>query len=58
MRRLTPIQAIREKCKDCTCHQLREIKECQITDCATWLYRMGRRPKPADLIRLTRKGVK
>jgi len=58
MKRRTAMKAIREKCKQCTCNQLKEIRECPITDCATWEYRMGRKPKPADLVLLTKKGVK
>ena len=54
---LTPIKAIREKCKDCTGHQLQEIRECSIKTCALWPYRMGRRPKHEDLDLLTREGV-
>jgi hypothetical protein len=54
----TPIQSIREKCKDCTNNQLREIRECRIITCALWPYRKGTRPRPADLVILTRKGVK
>ena len=57
MDRLTPVQSIREKCKDCTSNQLREIRECRIKTCALWPYRMGKRPKPEDLVLLTRKGV-
>ena len=58
MNRLTPMQAIREKCKDCCAGYLGEIKECPITDCSLWPYRMGRRPKPEDLVLLNQKGVK
>lgn len=57
MNRLTPIQAIREKCKDCTCDQHREIRECPITTCALWPYRMGKRPTKEDLERLAMKGA-
>ncbi len=42
---LTPMKAIRAKCMDCTCHQPKEIRECRITSCALWPYRMGKRPK-------------
>ena len=42
---LTPIKAIRAKCMDCTCHQPKEIRECPITNCPLWPYRMGHRPK-------------
>jgi hypothetical protein len=58
MNHLTPIKAIRKTCKQCTGNHLKEIRECTITDCGNWLYRMGRRPKPSDLVLLTRKGVK
>ena len=55
---LTPIKAIREKCKDCTGNQLHEIRECGITACALWPYRMGRRPKHEGLNLLRTKGIK
>ncbi len=58
MDRRTPVQSIREKYKDCTSNQFREIKECWIKTCALWPYRMGKRPNPEDLVLLTRKGVK
>lgn len=45
MERLTPIKAIRAKCKDCTCNQLLEIRDCEIFSCPLWIYRMGKRPK-------------
>lgn len=45
MAKLTPIKAIRAKCKDCTCNQNVEIRECPITDCPLYEYRMGHRPK-------------
>lgn len=41
----TPMKAIRLKCLDCCCGQVQEIRECTITRCAIWPYRMGRRPK-------------
>jgi hypothetical protein len=46
-RTLTPIKAIRAKCLDCTCYQPKEVRECPITECALWRYRMGKRPKSA-----------
>ena len=60
MSHLTPIKAIREKCKDCTCNELRKIRECRIKDCRLWPYRMGKRPKPGteEFTLLTGKGVK
>jgi hypothetical protein len=44
MKPLTPIRAIRAKCLDCTCQQLKEVRECRITTCALWPYRLGKRP--------------
>ncbi len=45
MKRLTPVKAIRAKCKDCCVNQLAKIRKCQITDCPLHPYRMGKRPK-------------
>jgi len=44
-KRLTPIQAIRAKCRDCANGSRREIRLCDLTHCALWPYRMGIRPK-------------
>jgi hypothetical protein len=46
------MKAIRAKCMDCTCNQPKEIREYQITTCALWPYRMGKRPKRDELIQL------
>jgi hypothetical protein len=42
---LTPMKAIRQKCLQCCCDQLKEVRECAVQSCALWPYRMGRRPK-------------
>lgn len=42
--RLTPIKAIRAKCLDCCCGQVKEIRECSIPRCSLYPYRMGKRP--------------
>jgi len=39
--RLTRGKAIRAKCLDCTCGNAKEVRECEITSCALWSYRMG-----------------
>lgn len=52
----TPIKAIRAKCMDCTCHQLREIRECHLTECPLWPYRMGTRPSGTDRAVCEREG--
>lgn len=41
MKRLTRARAIREKCLDCSCGQIVEVRECTIKTCALWTYRMG-----------------
>jgi hypothetical protein len=43
-KRLTPIKAIRAKCLDCSNYLPSEVRECQITDCPLWEYRMGTNP--------------
>lgn len=45
MAKLTPLKAIRAKCRDCSNDQVAEIRKCPITDCALYEYRMGHRPK-------------
>ena len=40
----TPLKAIREKCLDCCGHQYSEVRECHITECPLWIYRMGKNP--------------
>lgn len=48
MKVLTPIKAIRAKCIDCCCGDKKEVRECSITDCPIWLYRMGKRPVKSE----------
>ena len=48
MAKLTPIKAIRAKCLDCTCGQFSEVRECRLTTCPLWEYRMGHRPKESE----------
>ena len=40
----SPLQAIREKCRDCSCYQLNEIRACEAVNCALWPFRAGRHP--------------
>jgi hypothetical protein len=44
-RHQTPIKAIRAKCLNCCCGQVKEIKECLASDCSLHPYRLGKRPK-------------
>jgi hypothetical protein len=46
---LTPLRAIRKKCLECCCGSQKQVKECHITDCTLWPWRLGRRPSPASV---------
>ena len=43
-KRLSPIKAIKAKCLDCCCGNRNEVKECVITDCSLYPYRLGKNP--------------
>lgn len=46
MKHLTPIQAIKKKCKeDCCAGDLVSWKECSVKTCPLWVYKMGKRPQ-------------
>lgn len=45
-KKLTAMKAIRAKCLQCACGQTSEIKECTVTTCALYPFRMGHAPKP------------
>ena len=51
MERLTPMKAIRAKCMDCCCDQLREILYCPIIHCPLWRYRKGREERDELYVR-------
>jgi hypothetical protein len=44
-KRLTRSQAIREKCLDCCCFQIVEVRLCPAKDCPLWRYRLGTEEK-------------
>ena len=46
---MSPLKAIREKCRDCSCYQLNEIRLCEAVNCALWPFRAGRHPWRAEL---------
>ena len=39
-----PVKAIRLKCLDCSCDNPNEVRECPVTDCALYPFRMGTNP--------------
>jgi hypothetical protein len=47
--KLTPLKAIRVKCRECCNWSLREVRLCTCTKCPLYPYRMGHRPKEEDL---------
>ena len=44
MRNESPLQAIRRKCKDCTCDQVKQIRACPVLECPLWIWRLGLHP--------------
>ena len=42
------LQAIRRKCLDCSCFQPAEVRECPLTTCGLWPFRLGRDPDPSS----------
>jgi len=43
-KRLTPVQAIRAKCLECSGGSYKEIRLCVIPDCPPYPFRMGKNP--------------
>ena len=50
----TPIKTIRKKCLDCCSGKVKEVRLCQVVECALYPYRFGRRPDKATLDTLKR----
>jgi len=44
MKTLSPLKAIRANCMECSVYQPREVRNCNITECPLYPYRMGRNP--------------
>lgn len=53
-KRLTPLQAIRAKCLDCSGGSRQEVRLCPITQCPLWPYRFGKRPQAERGMRCAR----
>lgn len=43
-KKTTPLKAIRQKCLDCCCYQVNEVRLCPVEDCALHPYRFGHNP--------------
>lgn len=39
-----PVKAIRKKCLECCCGQVKEVELCTVKDCALYPFRMGKNP--------------
>jgi len=44
MKRLTPIQAIRKNCLECSNHSVYEVTNCEIKECPLYQFRLGKNP--------------
>ena len=40
------LSAIRRKCLDCSCYQPSEVRDCRLTRCDLWPYRLASDPDP------------
>lgn len=55
-KRLTPIQAIKKKCReDCCLNNLDAWKNCSVVKCPLYPYRLGKRPKTIPFKDYTKK---
>ena len=55
---LTPLQAIKAKCMDCSNNQPSEIRFCTVKICPLWPLRFGKNPKRAGIGGKGRRFVK
>lgn len=46
---LTPVKAIRAHCLECSNQQPSEVRDCHLTACPLWPYRMGKNPNRAGM---------
>jgi hypothetical protein len=46
---MTPLRAIRLKCVDCSAGEVKRVRECPITSCALWPFRLGHNPNRAGI---------
>ncbi len=42
--KLTPLRALRARCMDCCNWSTHEVRNCQVTDCPAWVFRLGKNP--------------
>lgn len=51
---LTPIKAIRKHCLDCSGGSVAEVRNCIVTDCPLYQYRLGKNPNRKGINRYTK----
>lgn len=44
---MSPLEAIRRKCRDCSCYQPSEVRLCEAVNCPLWPFRAGVHPYTA-----------
>lgn len=47
---MSPLKAIREKCIDCCCGQLKEVRLCPVVNCPLHGFRFGHKPAGISLV--------
>lgn len=48
---MTPLQAIRKKCLDCSCENAKEVRLCPVKDCPLYEFRLGKNPNYSEQYR-------
>jgi len=48
-RKLTPLQAIRQHCLECSAGNKSEVRNCIIVECPLYPFRMGKNPNRAGI---------
>lgn len=46
---MTPMKAIRQKCLECSCGSSTKVKECKVTKCPLYEFRLGKNPNRKNL---------
>ncbi len=46
---MTPLKVIRAKCLDCSSGNAKEVRDCRITRCPLWPFRLGTNPNRKGL---------
>ena len=49
MKMLTPLKAVKARCKDCAGGQCSEVRKCSFVNCTLWPIRFGKRDKPMTM---------